>query len=914
MVGVLQGRIRVLHVEADPDITKATASALADEVDRLTVETARTTSEGLSKLAEGEVDCVISAYELPECDGVEFLEAVREEYPDLPFVLFTGNDSAAVASEAISAGVSEYLRKRTGPEQYAHLAETVLDAVEDAREERTRRHILSAIETAAEGLGILDADGEFRYVNGTYASLYGYDREELIGKHWGRLYPAGQIREIEEEVLPRVESDGYWCGETVGVRADGSRMHGEHTFARTGDGDLVCTVVDVSEGRNWDRAIEKLHSTARTLLQAETTTEVAEIVVDAVEGILELSTNGFYVYDSTTGVLRPAAVSDQATELIPEIPTFQSGEGLVWDAFHAGKTEQYDDVTAVSGHYNPKTPIRSEIIVPVGDHGVLIIGAAEAGAFDSMDVSLAETVGTHAETALNRIERERQLEQQREQLQEEQQFVESIFGALPDVLYAFDTDGYLLRWNEPLETVVGYSEEEINEMHVTEFVPDDEVEDIASNFRRILEERRTVTIESAYRTKDGDRIPYEFTGSPLEDADGDLRGVTGIGRDITDRKERERRLKTLNETAQELMGAETRVEIGEIGVGAAAEILGLDANAIHLCDEEQSGLVPVAHTDALVELVGDPPTFTGEESIAWRVYQRGETLAVDDVREDPDVYDTDTDVRSELYIPIGKHGVLIVGSGRTEAFNEQDIVLGEILVGTVAAALEQVERTEQLRARETELTNQNERLEEFASVVSHDLRNPLNVAEARLGVAMEECNSEHLERVERMHSRMNRLIDDLLTLAREGDRVSGLRPVDLETIVERCWRNVDTTGATLLVEANRTIEADQSQFQQLLENLIRNAIEHGGQDVTVTVGELPDGFYLEDDGPGIPSDEREAVFGTGYSTTDDGSGFGLAIVKQVADVHGWELRLVEGSDGGARFEITGLGAGAESPD
>lgn len=91
---------------------------------------------------------------------------------------------------------------------------------------------------------------------------------------------------------------------------------------------------------------------------------------------------------------------------------------------------------------------------------------------------------------------------------------------------------------------------------------------------------------------------------------------------------------------------------------------------------------------------------------------------------------------------------------------------------------------------------------------------------------------------------------------------------------------------------------------QLLENLFRNAVEHGGPDVTVEVGALEDGFFVEDDGPGIPSDARDEVFDVGYSSADDGSGFGLSIVRRIATAHGWDISVTEGTDGGARFEIT----------
>lgn len=213
--------------------------------------------------------------------------------------------------------------------------------------------------------------------------------------------------------------------------------------------------------------------------------------------------------------------------------------------------------------------------------------------------------------------------------------------------------------------------------------------------------------------------------------------------------------------------------------------------------------------------------------------------------------------------------------------------------------------TEQKR-REQALQQERDRLDEFASIVSHDLRNPLNVAAGQLELAREECESEHLDRVARAHDRMHALIEDLLTLAREGARVSETEVVDLRSLIEKCWENVTTYDATTRIEIDRRFRADRSRLTQLLENLIRNAIQHGGQDVTITVGELADGFYLEDDGPGIPEEDRDDIFHPGFTTSAEGTGFGLSIVRQIADAHGWHLSVTEGSGGGSRFDVTGV--------
>lgn len=213
--------------------------------------------------------------------------------------------------------------------------------------------------------------------------------------------------------------------------------------------------------------------------------------------------------------------------------------------------------------------------------------------------------------------------------------------------------------------------------------------------------------------------------------------------------------------------------------------------------------------------------------------------------------------------------------------------------------------TEQKR-HERELQRQNERLEDFAQIVSHDLRNPLNVAQGHLELAQDGGGQEHFDAVERAHKRMETLIEDLLGLASSETNVTDMGPVGVVPVVERSWDSVDADDAVLEVETESVIVADESRLAQLFENLFRNAVDHGGDDVAITVGELPDGFYVEDDGFGIPKSEQDVIFDTGYSSADSGTGLGLSIVETIAEAHGWSIDVATSESGGARFEFTGI--------
>jgi signal transduction histidine kinase len=215
------------------------------------------------------------------------------------------------------------------------------------------------------------------------------------------------------------------------------------------------------------------------------------------------------------------------------------------------------------------------------------------------------------------------------------------------------------------------------------------------------------------------------------------------------------------------------------------------------------------------------------------------------------------------------------------------------------------DETDQQQQQER-LRRKNEQMELFASTISHDLRNPLSVARGYLQLVRDEVEREELEKVESAHDRMAEIIDEVLTLARAGKRIDTLEAVPIRTIIDGAWDNVSADTAALSVEVDRTVMADPTMLQHVFENLFRNAIEHGGTGVKITVAGLDDGVYVEDDGAGIPPDSRNDVFEVGYSTTTEGTGLGLSLVRQILDAHGWEIRVTEGTDGGARFEITGV--------
>ena len=421
------------------------------------------------------------------------------------------------------------------------------------------------------------------------------------------------------------------------------------------------------------------------------------------------------------------------------------------------------------------------------------------------------------------------------------------------------------------------------------------------------------TFELTYRilSADGDKKWVNEHGQRVAIEDGEAI-FEGFITDVTALKKSERQLaqysdtlEGLQRTTQQLLEATTPETAAEIVIDGLESAFQFDTAGIWLATDDK--LEPVAQTERGQTLIGEPPTYSpAEQSLSWAAFVEGTTRRIESMADQPDRANPETPINSELIVPLGEYALLNIGSTEPEAFSEADAERVQLWADTVTEAFARVDQLQQLKTREAELTRQRDRLDQFASVVSHDLRNPINVASGRLKLAAEECDSDQLEIIDRALSRMEELIDDALLLARQGQTVGETESLVLCDLVAQCWQTVATAEAAIDCQTDAVIRADPSRLADVIENLFRNAVEHGTDSVQITVGATDTGFYIADDGPGIPPDEREQIFETGYSTNTDGTGFGLAIVREIVEAHGWAVTVGESEAGGARFDITGV--------
>ncbi|MFC6977172.1 PAS domain S-box protein [Halomicroarcula sp. GCM10025709] len=443
-----------------------------------------------------------------------------------------------------------------------------------------------------------------------------------------------------------------------------------------------------------------------------------------------------------------------------------------------------------------------------------------------------------------------------------------------DLATVVDSDGTITYVSPAVTRVLGYDPDDLIGHEGYEFVHPEDRERNADALETVLSDpSESKTVEVRFRHADGSWRWIESTMRNRLD-DDIIDGILLSSRDITERKEYEAEARELAEEYEALLN-NVEDAIFLINVEKREESVRFEFERLSPSYERQTGITTE-------DVQGQTPRDVfGEEQGAELEANYHRCVNVGE--------------------PISYQEALRVDEGARFWQTKLAPVVndGEItrLIGITRNVTERVERERQLR-------QQNARLEEFASVVSHDLRNPLNVAQGRATLLDEQVESDHLKPLVRALDRMEAIVEDTLTLARQGDTISETESVSLTDLVGKCWGTVDTEDANIEIVDEMTFEGDPDRLRHVFENLFRNAVEHGGSDVTVRVGcHDEQGIYVEDDGSGIPVEKRDEVFEPGHSSARGGTGFGLTIVKRIVEAHGWELSITDGTDGGARFEI-----------
>jgi PAS domain S-box-containing protein len=417
--------VAILLVDDDPRFRERMADLTERKNAVASVTTAPDGATAIDRLESGSYDCVVSDLRMPGADGLDLAAEVRSRHPELPFVLVTAAGSEETASEAFSAGVSEYFRKDADP---ALLVRRIRHLVERARAERERRATTeryeALIEESSDLIAVVAPDGEITYHSDSVVRTLGVDPDELVGENVLDLIhpddrertretltalretPAGEGRTRRQEVrLQDIDGDWRWFESTVRT-----------TDAAAVDG-FVVNSRDVTARRRRETSIRAVHDATRSMMAAGDRSVVERIVVDTAEEALGLDLVAVYRFDEDSSRLVPTERGDAVDEVMGDLPTFDRGEGVAWAAFAAGETRLHDDVRNAEAVYDLDTPIRGGLVVPIGTYGILIAGSRTVAAFDEVDGDTAETLCANAEAALEQLDRERRLRDREAELE-----------------------------------------------------------------------------------------------------------------------------------------------------------------------------------------------------------------------------------------------------------------------------------------------------------------------------------------------------------------------------------------------------------------------------------------------------------------------------------------------------------------
>jgi signal transduction histidine kinase/PAS domain-containing protein len=428
----------------------------------------------------------------------------------------------------------------------------------------------------------------------------------------------------------------------------------------------------------------------------------------------------------------------------------------------------------------------------------------------------------------------------------------------------------------------------------SELFDDDElggraVDDISPGLLAGIERESMVTL--------GDPIAYyDPQVRPITDQYGAVRGRLVVLRDVTGQHRRQERLETLQSATQQFLEADQPERVAELAVNFATRVLDKPGAAVFRYEDGR--LEPTAVSDALTEFA-DAGTLTVDPESApdhplWQAYDDGERRLAQFGRG------VDS-LSTALLLPIGDHGVLVIGSG-AGGYTSEEEQYAEILCHTTQVALEQVVRQRELRGSRASLERRNEQIEFFNGVLRHSLRNAMLVVQGRaehLSGRVDEANQPHVESIVTWCSRLTEMsgtirdINETVT-ASESER---LEPVSLADVVcnavdaasdgrEGVRIETDVSGGEW-IQANDLVK-------KVVTTIVENAVQHNtSDDPRVDIGTRDAGDWIQlriaDNGPGISDELKTTMFERSMSPDQTAGGFGLYFVSVMMDLYGGKV-------------------------
>lgn len=789
-----------------------------------------------------------------------------------------------------------------------HTVAVVRDITERRSNESAIRYhnsLLEAqLEASRDGILILDDEWQVLECNDQFLEMWGL-QEATVSRPGFDVREAIASRVRDPEALQeRVQqiTDVPDREDRTEIHLEDGRIFDRYSAPVVDEGTYygrVFTYRDVTSQWRYERAIESLHQASRELTTAGDEEELARTLVDIAEEVLDQPITAYWRHDVVEGELVPVAATERSRALVDAadldgLPRIGE-QDVEMDAFRLGVSRIVDRTVETERLAAPGMPLDSTLLVPVGEHGLLGIGSRNDEGFDYLDRQLVELLAGNARAAFDRVERSRALA-------ESEQRLRTIVENVPIVLFAFDdqevftlSEGHGLRGIglEPGEAV------------------GDPLQEVFAAAPGLVELcQQALEGESIAETVTFAGRAFEAWLDPVLE-DGEVAQVIGTAVDVTERERYAGAIEALHHATREMVAAQDAETVCEVTTRTARDVLGHSLIGVWLADEEGNRLRVAGTTEEAEALLGPQRAYQEGEGLTWEAFESGETLVFDDVRDEAAVFNPDTPVRSELYVPIGGFGVLTVGAEEVAAFDENDVALIELLAENAAVAIERTRRQQVLE-------QQTDQMEFFNSILRHDVLNGMTVIRSRAEFLEADVDGEQAEYartivawcddIVQIIGRVRRVLETLTS-----EESPSLEPVDLSAVVAEEVRRVEQTYDDVTFSTDLApgvwVLADEL-LSDVLGNVVTNAVEHNDRaglavDVTVTPREDTVEIRVTDSGRGVEDEMKEAIFRrdqTGHAKST-GSGFGLFFVDAMVSKYGGDIRVEDNDRGGATFAL-----------
>lgn len=597
----------------------------------------------------------------------------------------------------------------------------------------TEQHLRKLFENTSDGVVVFNPEtDEIVDCNSRFCEMLECTREELVSLSPSDLH-SDEIDRFHRYVEQVLEGGAGWL-DNISCRTPSGDSIPVEIFAvrieMNGCTQVIANVRDISARKVHEERLEALNESSRRLMVAETETEIADIAIEVVQAVFGRSLTAVWTVNDGEDVLHPLATSEKAVDLSRSNSTDMLGPITPGTAemavFQAGETTLLTEYDTVESPAHPEMGLKTRLVAPLGEHGLLAVGSTSAGDIDPALRELVEILARATQAAFERLSREQAIRHR-----------STAIGAASDGMGISNQDGKFTYANDALAELSGYDDpNELVGASWRRLYEDDEIARFESEVLPSVQKQGQWQGEATGRRADGTTYPQEISLSTLDDG-----GLVCIVRDITARKKRERQLKSLNDVAHKLMKADTREEIVSRGVEALADVFDFEVACIRLLDQETERLEPIALTDGAEDLLTSYTAYDLEATLAGHAFRTGETLSTVSFDGTEPLH---TFEYPSYHIPLESYGVLSVILTEDESGIESEIQLTEMLAVNIRTAIARAERNRLIKDHEHELRQQRDQLETLNRINTLVQIIEKRLTEATTRTELEETICEHL--------------------------------------------------------------------------------------------------------------------------------------------------------------------------